>query len=426
MSDTAQTIYEADDIKAIYQPGQSDYVVFSFNGMGFVDNGEAFFGARFFASRRIAAVGIVDTKSTWYRHPLVADAIAAIAAFAPLHNGQRRVTYGASMGAYGALKYGRALDAHAAIAIGPQTSIDPSRVAAFDRRYQRFFVPSLHERMDVAAVDLCPHNFVFFDPASPLDRRHVAMLPKAEAIQPIVAPFIGHPGIAFFTQLRLIEQLLPLVANSAPDAGPIRRLIRSKRRKSPEYWFNRADFMRKHQPPLAERTPFFGYREALRLSNSPVEHADTLKLLAGYADALLDAGRRGEAQPILETLDEQRQRGHEAPGLLALLTKGKQFAKARAVSDMQAQAESADPEVLLERAKLLMLSGDVAGANAAVDAALPLAKRNVMAWRHLRWLYLRLGREADVAAAETMLVSLDAMPKNMGRKPNAAPLPKRG
>ena len=425
MSEHAQVIYDAGEIKAIYQPAESDYVVFSFNGMGFSETGKRFFGDLFFAKRGIAAVGLVDTKSTWFRDPRFTRAIDAIAAYMPLRNGQRRLTYGASMGGYGALKYGGALNAHAALAVGAQTSIDPAQVGSFDRRYRRFFDAALHDGMELAGGDLCSHNFFFYDPVVAQDRQHATLLADVPRMHPIVSPFIGHPGIVFFTQLRLIQEMFPLAAMDAPHPGDFRRLVRAHRRHSAEYWFNRAEYLRRHQPSFPAERVLQAYREAVRLNYAPADHADTVKLTSGCAEALLDSGHAAEATTLIDRLWASRERGFSIPGLQALLNKAGDEGRLRAIADSAAARQGDALEPLLDRARILFMSGDTDGANAAADAARALAGRSIMAWRRLRWLYQRLGREADVAAAQAMIILLDPPRSHRQAPPGMRPRTQR-
>ena len=71
-------------------------------------------------------------------------AIEAIEQAVPAAAHARRLTYGVSMGGYGALKYSRKLCADAALVFGPQYSIDPDLVGHFDSRYADFYIAGTH------------------------------------------------------------------------------------------------------------------------------------------------------------------------------------------------------------------------------------------------------------------------------------------
>src|SRR5271165_1363976 len=132
MQTASRIIFESDRLRVVYQPADSDLLVFSFNGRDYTERGHAFFGDKFFSGRGIAAVGIVDNRQSWYPAAAMAGAVQAIQSVIPAGAYASRLTYGVSMGGFAALKYARALAANAVMAFGPQWSIDPDLVGKFD------------------------------------------------------------------------------------------------------------------------------------------------------------------------------------------------------------------------------------------------------------------------------------------------------
>jgi len=406
MAPAARILYRSARMRVVYQPADSDVLVYSFNGGAFTDGGLRFFGDTYFAKRNVAAIGFVDNNSTWFPGPDMEPALKAIRAAVPVGTFAKAITYGISMGAWGALKYSRMLGAHASLAFGPQWSIDPKLVGSFDDRFARFFNPRIHTGMEIVADDLCRRNYVFYDPLFYPDRHHVAQLRKLPNLHATVGTFLDHPGIAFFTQTRLIDHMFALAKQDNPDLLEFRRSIRAKRASSGKYWMTRADYLRRTRGPRYVNTVIRSYEGAITVIDPAADPAEALAPLVGLTRALLDAGRRAEAKTHLETLWGKFHAGATYRGLAGLYIRARDFDRARAIVERDLQRTPRSLELRLELAQTLVATRDLQQANTELDKVREQAGERPKIWHRLRWLYEQLGRHEDVAAADAVLAKM--------------------
>lgn len=118
------------------------------------------------------------------------------------------VTYGASMGGYGALKHGAAFGATHTLAFSPQLSINPSELP-FEQRSNSFYRESIHKYMIAESSDLAPVVFAFFDPCLAADRNHIEILSLLKKDSHVIpCRRTGHFGIRLFASSERIRLLI--------------------------------------------------------------------------------------------------------------------------------------------------------------------------------------------------------------------------
>ena len=222
-------VYASDDLYVVYQPAPSDFLLITFNYHGMKADGASFWGSGLCQKLGIAALGFVSRESRWFPHEHVTPAIAA--ALPHIRQHTRRITYGSSMGAFGALKYGQALGAEAAIALSPQFSIDPDLVGSFETNFVEFFT-SANKGMEIDGTrDLAERPYVFFDQGVPSDAEHVrriaAASPQAEIVK---MPHCGHAIGRAFASTAKGQELLRTVLDGSP--ADVRRFASQARRSS--------------------------------------------------------------------------------------------------------------------------------------------------------------------------------------------------
>jgi len=84
------------------------------------------FGKEFFARRAISAIHITISTSNWFQSEELNAALSAVRTRTAQFD--RVVTYGQSMGGYGAIAASAAVGAHAILAMAPQFSLDRAKV----------------------------------------------------------------------------------------------------------------------------------------------------------------------------------------------------------------------------------------------------------------------------------------------------------
>ena len=200
-----KTVFQSDEIEAAYLPGEGDFLLVTFAPMDFKTSEDAFWGRAFAEKLGLPALGFVSrTGTNWYPE---ADMIAAIKAAKKITAKYKRiVTYGSSMGAYGALKYSRRLKATACAAFGPQFSIDPDDIDAII--YTRFYRKDVHVAMAIKEKDVCDNAYLFYDPINAFDRNNAsAITAKAPQTHLIPLPYAGHECIKVFAGSQAAQEL---------------------------------------------------------------------------------------------------------------------------------------------------------------------------------------------------------------------------
>ncbi len=130
-----------------------------------------------------------------------------------------RVGYGSSMGGYGCLKYMNLLGLTHSIAFAPQYSINPTDVGAFDGRFHRHFVPSLHSTNRIETGDVTGDAYLFFDPLYNIDRIHADHLAAlSTSVQKIKVFLSWHYTIEMFSGSEKFSQ----IADSCIDGDTTR------------------------------------------------------------------------------------------------------------------------------------------------------------------------------------------------------------
>lgn len=146
--------------------------------------------------------------------------------------GPLTVAYGASMGGYGALRWGRALGADHALACSPQDSIDPTVTGAHDQRYARHFRADLHRGMEVDAENLPANSIVLHDPHFRQDRFHADRL-KAAGAKLLALPHMGHRTVETVAGSAHAERVFQDLL--AGDLSSLRRRLLARRKENQSY-----------------------------------------------------------------------------------------------------------------------------------------------------------------------------------------------
>lgn len=146
------------------------------------------FGERAFASEGLDALHIVARGNHWYQSPEMGVAMDLARDFIAT---RRAITYGSSMGRYGAIAFGGVLDIPA-LAFVPQCSLDPA-VAPFEKRWRAEY--DQIASFDNSLISGPRHKFrgfMFYDPFEPLDRQQVDLLRAATNLVAVPSAFSGH------------------------------------------------------------------------------------------------------------------------------------------------------------------------------------------------------------------------------------------
>lgn len=293
-------LYSGEHIRVHDQqiPGRDDLLVISFPVRAPVPSfSRSGFAERWLHKYQIPAIEVKVSSNHWFQ---VAETEEAMAVIARIAAGYRRVvTYGSSMGGYAAISCSGVIGAHAAIAISPQSTVDPDKVpwetrwvddAAMIRERYGFRRDDLTQLVNPAT-----EVYVVADPWDP-DARHARAIRNAvPQTKWLMAHGCGHSAAGGLVEYKMLGRF----ATDMMQGGDVlqwRNELRAARRTSPRYWSalsGRAAARGKH-----------GYALARKAAQMSIEHDPTAELrLRRAAGIYVKTGDNAGALQILDATE---------------------------------------------------------------------------------------------------------------------------
>ncbi|ATO18834.1 hypothetical protein BS636_03725 [Acinetobacter sp. LoGeW2-3] len=202
-----QIVFEDEHIRAIFMPGSSSELIFSFGDLITRAKGTTINAEKSLQKFEFNVLGIMPKDKSWFPQASMQAMLEAIAEL--ITPFEQRIAYGGSMGGYAAIKYSNALDVQRAVAMVPQYSIDPEDVK--DARYNMFYQPDLNGEMRITTADVSEDReyIIIYDPHYPQDRAHYHKL--REVLPPhyvLHLAFTNHDAIAVLASSELVNDFL--------------------------------------------------------------------------------------------------------------------------------------------------------------------------------------------------------------------------
>lgn len=321
------------------------------------------FGEAYFQTQGISAIHVMGRGDDWYQY---ADMDAAMATVRAATRGAVRVvTYGSSMGGYGALRFADAAGATDVLALSPQYSLDP-KVATHERRWSQDF-RRIRWRPDSNGPITCSARaVVVYDPIGP-DRWHGERIARDLACHLIRLPYTAHPVTTYLSDAGLLGPLIAGLLNGEFDQQTFRREARRARSANGIYLGELAAA----QPRRRAATALSLARRALDVSPGNW-HAQV-----SLARLLSLEGRHDEALSILAILVRQSDRSltYVVDYGNALLHAGL-TTEARAIADEVLSRAGDVAHLHAWAAHICWLDGDVADARRLIRRAVTLDAGN--------------------------------------------------
>ncbi|MCU4181859.1 hypothetical protein [Bosea sp. BH3] len=236
-------VFDDNEVQAIFHQGTEDILLVTFGPLNTLADGADFFGRPLAERLGLSTLGFMAKRPNWYPEANMRAALTATEALRMRY--LEVVTYGASMGGYGAAKYSRRLGASTALSICPQWSIDPDQAAGYDQRYQQHFIAG-RTGGAIGAEDVSGRIYVFVDPSYAPDFGHATRIPTAELV-PVhsaehhVTGMLA--GTAAFGSL--------LAASRHRNHAELRSAVAKLRRASPRRLVEVIKKARRHHPQWA-------------------------------------------------------------------------------------------------------------------------------------------------------------------------------
>ena len=160
-----------------------------------------------FVNDGIDELHIVPRRNSWYQTPDLAQATLIARDFARTRN---VVTYGSSMGGYGAALMSARLGVPA-VSLAPQFTLDAG-LAPWETRWRDDAKAIAEFDSDAMTRDGLPGGYLFYDPFTTLDARQVAMFRGRSNFTFMPCAFSGHATSAtvnrFYSLKRIVREVL--------------------------------------------------------------------------------------------------------------------------------------------------------------------------------------------------------------------------
>jgi tetratricopeptide (TPR) repeat protein len=237
MASSPEILLQTENVRIRYVPGSGDgrvcVVTFS-NWTARPRRDRPGFGERFLCDRGLSAVYVTSAGNDWWQYE-------EMERLGPLLCGIRQryprlVTYGSSMGAYGAILFAPDCQADAVIAASPQCSIDPARIA-FDKVRSRDGA-----RLRIIRDAFRPSRaivYVIYDNLN-VDAEHARRIAEVLPVELLVAPGSGHPAVERLARAGVLKQTVLGLVHGTADLAELRRTLRRARGVSASYWRHQA------------------------------------------------------------------------------------------------------------------------------------------------------------------------------------------
>lgn len=279
--------YSDDEIEVLFRKGNPAYLVVTFAPMSRYADGAWYWGKSLADRVDLSVVAFVSRKPNWYPTVNVLNALPAVNPI--LRSYSKIITYGASMGAYAALKMSRALGASTALAFSPQFSIDPA-ITGKDYNFARFFTPARDVDVTIRGFHVAPEAFIFYDPFYTDDATQIGHITRvAPWVSPVAVPSTAHETIRLFLRGTLGKTLLDTVASG--DHQALRRLTSQLRRASSTRAATLIGRVVERRPALARR--IFDRHQG------QLGEPEADRIFRSYFKPLMDRGRYDDAEAVL-------------------------------------------------------------------------------------------------------------------------------
>ena len=279
--------YSDDEIEVLFRKGDQAYLVVTFAPMSRYADGSWYWGKALADRVDLSVVAFVSRKPNWYPTANVLNALPSVNPI--LRSYAKIITYGASMGAYAALKMSRALGATTALAFSPQFSIDPA-ITGKDYNFARFFTPARDVDVTIRGFHVAPEAFIFYDPFYTDDATQIGHIARvAPWVSPIPVPSTAHETIRLFLRGTLGKTLLDTVAFG--DHQDLRRLTSQLRRASSTRAATLIGRVVERRPDLARR--IFDKHQGV------LGEPEADRIWRSYFKPLIDRARYEDAEAVL-------------------------------------------------------------------------------------------------------------------------------
>jgi hypothetical protein len=223
-----EILYDDDDIRVLYHPGASPYVLVTFGDLLTVPDGTKFFADGPVKKLGLTCVSFLVKNANWYAPASVTAAMPAVNA--RIGHFQERIIYGASMGGYGCIRHSAELGATTVIALCPQRSVDPAQTEGRNPGWPQLFSERLRGH-GTLPEQISGDVYIFADQLDVVDRFQTELLLRIRPTAKVInVPMVEHHVTPVFAGTRNLETLIALCR--AGDIVGLTKFSRAVRKDS--------------------------------------------------------------------------------------------------------------------------------------------------------------------------------------------------
>ncbi|WP_091742763.1 tetratricopeptide repeat protein [Phenylobacterium immobile] len=293
-------LIEGKDVRVVLSPGSSKKLLaVTFTGRDHAPPAAMGAGQEFFEKNDISAVHIISKANHWWLTKEFAPTLDVVRSYADREGYKELITYGSSMGGYGALVGSGRLRANRMVASVPQYSIDPAKAPWEDRWLKdaaklRFELEDFEKQVGRGDI------YIFSDPLYEPDQKHVERIREHRPINHLKVSFAEHDVSRILVELGIISAVTLGAVRGEIDPAGFGRMVRDRRGSSPLLIGGASRLTRRRNKSKA--TDVLGGRAMEMLLAAPPERlrGEHERLVQGWVEFLIEK-RRPEA--ALSALD---------------------------------------------------------------------------------------------------------------------------
>lgn len=222
-------VFEDDEIRVIFKPGTSTYLLVTFGDLKNLADDDQFYAEKPASKLNITCLGIMAKRPNWFPQKSVAHAEVKLNSL--LTRFPEVITYGGSMGGYAAIKYSALFKSSTTLAFCPQWSIDPNECKSTKSGYDKYFSPTM-TNMGIKPDNIGGKIFVLYDPAHRIDTFHAeSIMAQHPNTSMIPVHFANHHVTTILAGTSQLDKMIDLARKRQNKA--LTRMVCKQRKHSP-------------------------------------------------------------------------------------------------------------------------------------------------------------------------------------------------
>ena len=300
MSDKANELFDGPGLRIAYlQRNSPGLLVVSFTGRDPAPPAAAGAGEGFLAKNDIDAVHVISKKNHWWQTPDWDEGLRLIRAYAAGRGAREIVTYGSSMGGYGALVASKALGAARVVTYAPQFSVDPV-VAPWETRWLSDAKAIKFATTPFAELAAAQAVYIFSDPFFEADQRHVLEIARHAPVRHLKVAFSEHDVSRVLSDCGVLSTVTLEALRGTLEVNAFTHSFRTARKRTPLVYGGASRLLHQHRHTAAAL--LFGRHGFEMLAADPAGrgNAERDRMVLGFIGLLVEHKQATEALSALD------------------------------------------------------------------------------------------------------------------------------